>query len=105
MAARTAGAPAAILSAVPKPMEAEAVDPFARAGSHYVRVESVGQAAGGGLLLSVAIVELLLDFWAAGWHQRSIALTVALVGAAFLTSGIAEIAVALRSGSPRDRLC
>ena len=65
-----------------------------------VRVESVSQAAAGGLLLSIAVVELVLSFWAAGWHHRAVALSVAGVGLAFLMWGIAEIAVAARRSSP-----
>jgi uncharacterized membrane protein HdeD (DUF308 family) len=60
-----------------------------------VPVDAVGQAAAGGLLLGTAIVELLLGFWAAGWQHRAVALAVALVGVAFLASGVAEIAAAL----------
>jgi hypothetical protein len=65
-----------------------------------VRVETVGQAASGGLLLSIAVVELVLSFWAAGWLHRAVALSVAGVGLAFLACGIAEIAMAARTSSP-----
>jgi hypothetical protein len=89
-------------------VDAEVIRTLARADSLQVPVESpqvsverAGQAAAGGLLLSIAVVELLLGFWAAGWHQRAIALTIACLGAAFLASGIAEILVALRSDSFR----
>jgi hypothetical protein len=65
-----------------------------------VRVESVSQAAAGGLLLSIAIAELVLSFWEAGWHHRAVGLSMAGAGLAFLTCGIAEIATAARRSSP-----
>jgi hypothetical protein len=68
-----------------------------------VRVESVGQAAAGGLLLSIAIVELALGFWAAGWNHRAVALSVALVGLVFLALGVAEIAAAVRASPAQAR--
>jgi hypothetical protein len=61
----------------------------------------VSQAGAGGLLLSVALVELWLAFWAAGWWHRSAALLVVLVGAALLLRAIAA-ALPPRSGpAPR----
>jgi hypothetical protein len=81
--------------------EVDAVHACDERDSPRVRVESVGQAAAGGLLLAVAIVELLLGFWAAGWHHRAIGLVVACLGAVPLTSGIAEIAVSLRPKVPK----
>ena len=87
-------------------MDVEAPRPLGREDAAPVRVESVGQAAAGGLLLSVAIVELVLGFWTAGWSHRAVALLVACVGLAFLTRGVVEIAVAVRAASPlRDRSC
>ena len=64
-------------------------------------VESVGQAAAGGLLIAVAVVELALGFWAAGWQQRAVALSVGCVGAAFMLSGLAQIALARRAAVSR----
>ena len=49
-----------------------------------VSPESVSKAGSGALLLAVAIVELALDYWAAGWWQRSGALLVVALGAALL---------------------
>ena len=55
------------------------------------RVESVGQSAAGAFVLAVAIAELMLGFWAAGWWQRSAALLVATVGAACLAHGLRQL--------------
>jgi hypothetical protein len=101
LAAKTRDRWAAILFSMFGSMDVEAARPFAGEDPAAVRVESVGQAAAGGLLLSIAIVELVLGFWAAGWNHRAIALSVAGAGLAFLTCGIAEIAVAVRTSSPR----
>jgi len=65
-----------------------------------VRIESVGQSAAGGLLLSIAIVELVLGFWAAGWQHRAVAFGMAGVGLIFLATGIAQIAIAAGRNSP-----
>jgi hypothetical protein len=81
-------------------VDVESRRPLARDDATPVRVESVGQAAAGGLLLSIAIVELVLSFWAAGWIHRAVALSVAGAGLAFLTCGIAQIAIAARTSSP-----
>ena len=62
-----------------------------------VPVESVGQVAAGGLLVTIAVVELALGFWVAGWQHRAVALSIACVGIAFLLSGFAQIALARRT--------
>ena len=62
-----------------------------------VRIDTVGQTAAGGLLVAIAIMELVLGFWAAGWQHRAVALAVAGVGLAFLASGIAELAAGRNS--------
>jgi hypothetical protein len=100
LAAKTRDRSAAILFSMFGSMDVESPRPLAGADAALVRVESVGQAAAGGLLLSTAIVELVLGFWAAGWDHRAVALSVAGVGLAFLACGIAEIAVAARASSP-----
>ena len=61
-------------------------------GREGAPIESVGQAAAGALLVVISFVELALGYWAAGWQQRAVALTVACVGVSFLVSGVAEIA-------------
>jgi hypothetical protein len=96
LAAKTRDRLGAILSSVFRAVDLESVRPRRREQAADVRVESVGQAAAGALLLSIAIVELVLGFWAAGWHHRAIAFSMAGVGLAFLASGIAEIATAGR---------
>lgn len=102
LASKTGDAAAAILLGVSRPADVEATRPsLTGTEAQGVRVDSVGQAAAGGLLLSTAIVELMLGFWAAGWHYRAVALAVACVGVAFLTSGIAEIAIAVGRRSPQ----
>jgi hypothetical protein len=100
LAAKTGDPLAAILFSMFGSVDAESLRPRGRDDAAPVRVESVGQAAAGGLLLSIAIVELVLGFWGAGWHHRAVALSVAGMGLAFLTSGIAEIAIAARAASP-----
>jgi hypothetical protein len=99
LAAKTRERLAAILFSMFAPIDVEAARPSAGEDAALVRVESVGQAAAGGLLLSIAIVELVLGFWAAGWHHRAIALSVAGVGLAFLASGVAEIAIGVGRSS------
>jgi hypothetical protein len=46
--------------------------------------ETVSQAGAGVLLVAVAVAELWLAFWAAGWWHRSAASGLAFVGAALL---------------------
>lgn len=53
--------------------------------------ESISQTGAGLLVLGVGIVELALDFWAAGWWQRGGALLVVAVGAALLARGTTVI--------------
>jgi hypothetical protein len=101
LAAKTRERLAAILFSMFAPIDVEAARPSAGEDAALVRVESVGQAAAGGLLLSIAIVELVLGFWAAGWNHRAVALSVAGAGLAFLACGVAEIAAAVRTSSPR----
>jgi hypothetical protein len=91
----------AILSAMSRFVDGEHLRSVGREEAAHVRVDTIGQAAAGGLLLSIAIVELVLGFWAAGWHHRAVALSVAGVGVAFLASGIAEIASAAGRNSSR----
>jgi hypothetical protein len=99
LAAKTRDRLGAILLSVFRPVDGGSPRPQGGDEPAHVRVESVGQAAAGGLLLSIAIVELVLGFWAAGWHHRAIALSVAGVGLAFLASGVAEIAIGVGRSS------
>lgn len=54
--------------------------------------ERVSQAGAGALLLIVAVVELWLTFWAAGWWHRFGGLLVAAVGAVVLVRAFAALA-------------
>jgi hypothetical protein len=70
---------------------------------HTVSPERVSKAGAGALLVAVAIVELALDYWAAGWWQRSGALVVIAFGAALLAHeaiAIVRPALADRPGTP-----
>ena len=78
-------------------LDVEGLRPADREDEADVRIDTVGQAAAGGLLLSIAIVELVLGFWAAGWQHRAVALAVAGIGLTFLASAVVEIAAARRS--------
>jgi hypothetical protein len=87
-------------------LDQEDLSSVGREEAAVVRIDTVGQAAAGGLLLSIAIVELVLGFWAAGWHHRAVALSVAGLGLSVLASAVVDIATVLRSpdgapGSPR----
>ena len=91
LASKTGEPVVAILFAMSILVDQEYVRSVGREDAALVRIDTVGQAAAGGLLLSIAIVELVLSFWAAGWHHRAVALSVAAVGLAFLASGVLEI--------------
>lgn len=101
MASKTGGPILAILSVMSRLVDLDDLRAVGREDAAHVRVDTVGQAAAGGLLLSIAIVELVLGFWAAGWDHRAVALSVAGVGIALLTCGIAEIAAVRRSTRER----
>jgi hypothetical protein len=51
--------------------------------------ETVSQAGAGALLVAVAVSELWLAFWAAGWWHRSAASALALAGAVLLARAVA----------------
>ena len=95
LAATTAGSATAILRCV----EVERIQWLTT--DDTVPIESVGQAAAGALLVAISFVELALGYWAAGWQQRAVALSVACVGVGFLVSGIAEIASTRRPNRHR----
>ena len=69
--------------------------------STSISPETVSQAGAGALLLAVAVVELWLAFWAAGWSQRCGASLVAVVGAALLVRAVAAIVLPLRADLAR----
>jgi hypothetical protein len=92
LAATTAEPVVAILSAMSRLVDRGDLHSLGREDLAPVRIDTVGQAAAGGLLLSIAIVELVLGFWAAGWHHRAVGLSMAGMGLAFLASGMLEIA-------------
>jgi hypothetical protein len=53
--------------------------------------ETLSQAGAGALLVAVAITELWLAFWAAGWWHRSAGLLVGVLGAAVLARAIVAV--------------
>jgi hypothetical protein len=65
--------------------------------------ETLSQAGAGALLVAVAITELWLAFWAAGWWHRSAGLLVGVVGAAVLARAIVAVARPLRAESATRR--
>jgi hypothetical protein len=65
-----------------------------------VSPEALSEAGAGALLLTVAIVELALAFWAAGWWHRAGGLLAVAVGAALLAHGAA---IAAGAAAPRLR--
>jgi hypothetical protein len=58
--------------------------------------ETASQAGAGALLLGIALAELLLAFWSAGWWHRSAALAVAVVGIVLLVRAATAIGLAPR---------
>lgn len=54
-----------------------------------VSPETVSQAGAGAMLIAVAVAELWLAFWAAGWWHRTAASALAIVGAALLARAVA----------------
>lgn len=56
--------------------------------SSRVSPETVSQGGAGALLFAVAVAELWLAFWAAGWLHRIAASGLALVGAALLARAV-----------------
>ena len=63
--------------------------------------ETASQAGAGALLVTIAVVELWLAFWAAGWWHRCGASLVAVVGAALLVRAVAAIALPPRTEPAR----
>ena len=61
----------------------------------------MSKAGAGALLLTVAVAELWLAFWAAGWWHRCGALLVAVVGAALLAHALLAVALPLRAQPAR----
>jgi hypothetical protein len=82
---KTNSAPRAILNLVDSPSAPTSISP-----------ETVSQVGAGVLLLTVAVVELWLAFWAAGWWHRGGASLIAVVGAALVVRAVATIAVSAR---------
>lgn len=76
-----------------------------RPASVPISPETLSQAGAGALLVALAVVELWLAFWAAGWWQRGGACLVAIAGAALVAHAVAAVApplhVKLRRHSPR----
>lgn len=68
---------------------------------HPISAETVSQAGAGALLLAVAVVELWLAYWAAGWLHRSGGVLVAAAGATLLARALAAAAPSLRAPAPR----
>lgn len=64
--------------------------------SSWLSPETVSQAGAGVLLAAVAVAELWLAFWAAGWGHRLAASGLALTGAALLTRAVAVALVRRR---------
>jgi hypothetical protein len=64
----------------------------------------VSQIGAGALLLIVAVVELWLASWAAGWWHRCGASLVAAVGAVLLSRAVAAIGLRSPGGSAREAL-
>lgn len=54
--------------------------------------ETLSQAGAGALLVALAVVELWLAFWAAGWWQRGGACLVAIAGATLVARAVAAVA-------------
>lgn len=81
--------------------ERESLAMQSRPAPASVSPESISQAGAGALLLSVALVELWLAFWAAGWWQRCGALLVAVAGAVLLARAVAAVALPLRTEPTR----
>jgi hypothetical protein len=56
-----------------------------------ISLETVSQAGAGALLITTAVVELWLAFWAAGWWHRGAASLVAAVGTVVLARAFAAL--------------
>jgi hypothetical protein len=65
--------------------------------------ETVTQAGAGALLLAIALVELWLAFWAAGWWHRGGAFALAIAGAVLLVHAVRAVGLPLRRESSRGR--
>jgi len=57
-----------------------------RPSPHSISPETIAQAGAGALLIAVAVVELALAFWPAGWWHRGTGLGVAFAGAVLVAS-------------------